>query len=112
MWREPGGESPWTFKSLERFPSPTPNKKLTHPLTRIDKFASSSHQEAEMVAPEETSAEVHGFTASFFCLLCVVLSERLMPLGFLSLNSSPGQRCCCSQLLRDGGLELRTKSAF
>lgn len=46
-------------------------------------------------------------------LLLVVcrLPERLMPLGFLSLNSSPGQRCCCSQLLRDGGLELENVPA-
>lgn len=34
------------------------------------------------------------------------LPKRLMPLGFMSLNSSPGQRCCCSQFLLDGGLEL------
>lgn len=46
-------------------------------------------------------------------LLLVVcrLPERLMPLGFLSLNSSPGQRCCCSQLLLDGGLELENVPA-
>ena len=77
VWRqrEPWG-TPLDLKEFRPLPPTHPQEETNSTLTRIDKFASSSHQEAEMVAPEETSVEVRGFTSHSFARQCCVPSSR------------------------------------